>query len=133
MKKLLHIFLCLVIVLCFGACHKNPPEINYDASLLYGKWQDGTVFEHYYDKSFEQVLPSGDTVKVNGTTWDESDDVTEDEAQLFIWSLSGATLRHEHVGTFVMVPKIYTITKLDDNNLEYKDDFGTTHQFSKVK
>jgi hypothetical protein len=69
---------------------------------------------------------------VNGTTWDVSDDVTEEEAQLFNWTLTGATLKHEHVGTFVMVPKVYTIIMLSSSNLVYKDDYGVTHHYSKV-
>jgi hypothetical protein len=133
MKKLLHIFLCLVIVLCFSACGEIVPEVGYDASKLYGKWQEGSVFERYYESSIERVLPTGDTVQANGTTWDESEDVSEDEAQLFKWTLTGSTLKHEHVGTFVAVPKIYTITSLTSNSLVYKDDFGVTHHFSKVE
>ena len=131
MKKLLHIFLFLVIVLGLSACHK-PEEISFDTSLLYGKWQEGSVYERYYASSIERVLPNGDTVQVNGTTWDVSDDITEEEAQLFNWTLTGATLKHEHVGTFVMVPKVYTIIMLSSNNLVYKDDYGVTHHYSKV-
>ena len=131
MKKLFHIFLFLVIVLGLAACHK-PTEINFDPSLLYGKWQEGSVYERYYASSIERVLPNGDTVQVNGTTWDVSDDVTEEEAQLFNWTLTGATLKHEHVGTFVTVPKVYTIIMLTSNNLAYKDDYGVTHHYSKV-
>lgn len=133
MKKLLHFFLCLIVVLSFSACGEIPIEFGYDASMLYGKWQEGTVFEYYYSSPIERVLPNGDTVQANGTTWDESDDVSEDEAQLFNWTLAGSTLKHEHVGTFVAVPKIYTITSLTSNSLDYRDDYGTTHHFSKVK
>ena len=131
MKKLLHIFLFLVIVLGLAACHK-PAEISFDPSLLYGKWQEGSVYERYYASAIERVLPNGDTVQVNGTTWDVSDDVTEEEAQLFNWTLTGATLKHEHVGTFVTVPKVYTIIMLGSNNLGYKDEYGVTHHYSKV-
>ncbi len=131
MKKLLHIILFLVIVLGLAACHK-PEEISFDPSLLYGKWQEGSVYERYYASAIERVLPNGDTVQVNGTTWDVSDDVTEEEAQLFNWTLTGATLKHEHVGTFVTVPKVYTIIMLGSNNLVYKDDYGVTHHYSKV-
>ncbi len=131
MKKLLHIFLFLVIVLGLGACNK-PEEISFDSSLLYGKWQEGSVYERYYASAIERVLPNGDTVQVNGTTWDVSDDVTEEEAQLFNWTLTGATLKHEHVGTFVMVPKVYTVIMLSSSNLVYKDDYGVTHHYSKV-
>ena len=100
MKKLLHFFLCLIVVLSFSACGDIPLENGYDASMLYGKWQEGSVFEQYYSSKIERVLANGDTVQVNGTTWDEGDDVSEDEAQLFNWTLTGSTLKHEHVGTF---------------------------------
>ncbi len=133
MKKLLHFFLCLIIALSFSACGDITTENDYDASLLYGKWQEGTVFEHYYSSNIERVLANGDTVQVNGTTWDEGEDVSEDEAQLFNWTLTGSTLKHEHVGTFVMVPKIYTVTSLTSSELVYKDDYGTSHHFSKVE
>lgn len=133
MKKLLHIFLCLAIVLCFGACGEIIPELDNDTSLLYGKWQEGTVFEHYYSSNIERVLANGDTVQANGATWDEADDVSEDEAQLFYWTLAGSTLKHEHVGTFVTVPKIYTVTSLTSSELVYHDDFGVIHHFSKVE
>jgi hypothetical protein len=133
MKKLLHIFLCLVIVLSLGACGEIVPEIDNDVSLLYGKWQEGSVFERYYESSIERVLANGDTVWVNGTTWDEREDVWEDEAQLFNWTLTGSTLKHEHVGTFVMVPKIYTVTSLTSSELVYEDDYGVAHHFSKVE
>lgn len=133
MKKVLHFFLCLIVALSFSACGDIPLENGYDASMLYGKWQEGTVFEHYYSSNIERVLPNGDTVQANGTTWDESDDVSEDEAQLFNWTLTGSTLKHEHVGTFVMVPKIYTVTSLTSSELVYKDDYGTSHHFSKVE
>ena len=117
----------------FSACGDITTENDYDASLLYGKWQEGTVFEHYYSSNIERVLANGDTVQVNGTTWDEGEDVSEDEAQLFNWTLTGSTLKHEHVGTFVMVPKIYTVTSLTSSELVYKDDYGTSHHFSKVE
>ena len=133
MKKLLHIFLCLIVVLSFSACGDIPLENGYDASMLYGKWQGGSVFEQYYSSNIERVLANGDTVQANGTTWDESDDVSEDEAQLFNWTLTGSTLKHEHVGTFVMVPKIYTVTSLTSSELVYEDDYGMAHHFSKVE
>ena len=133
MKKLLHVFLSFVIVLCFCACGDHSSDITIDESGLYGKWQEGTAFERYYDTPIKRILPNGDTVQVNGTTWDEGDDVTEDEAQLFNWELTGATLKHEHVGTFVMVPKVYTIILLTTHELAYKDDYGVVHHFSKVE
>ena len=86
MKKLLHIFLFLVIVLGLAACHK-PAEISFDPSLLYGKWQEGSVYERYYESLIERVLLNGDTVQVNGTTWDEADDVTEEDADILAYMM----------------------------------------------
>ena len=128
MKKLLNVFFGVVMAVGLSACGGD----SFDESLLYGKWQEGSVYERYYDTLIERVLPNGDTVQVNGTTWDESDDISEDEAQLFNWTLTGSTLKHEHVGTFVVVPKLYTVTSLTTNELVYSDDYGTTHTFSKV-
>lgn len=133
MKKLLYIILGLVFVTSFASCNRTPEEVNYDASQLYGKWQEGSVFECYYSSLIERVLPNDDTVHVNGTTWDEDEVIGEEEAQLFNWTLTGATLTHEHISTFVVVPKVYTITELNDNRLTYKDAYGETHHFSKVK
>ena len=96
-------------------------HFGFDVTLLYGRWQEGTVYERYDSTGL-------------GATWDasEDEDVDEEEAQLFKWSLEGSTLVHEHIGTFVTVPKVYTITTLNDKQLTYHDDFGTTHEFSKV-
>lgn len=134
MKKLVLFLLCLVIAFGFSACNNKPSNtINIHESDLYGKWQEGSVYERYYASMIERILPNGDTVKVNGTTWDAGDDITEDEAQLFIWTLTGNTLKHEHVGTFVTVPKLYSISALSAHSLTYKDEYGVTHHFSKVE
>jgi hypothetical protein len=95
-------------------------EDSFDESLLVGKWESGTLFYKYnYDGT--------------GATWDERDDVTEDEAQEFTWTLVEAELTHIHIlemgGT---VPKVYTVTKLTETTLEYEDSFGKTFSFSKV-
>ncbi|MBQ8958573.1 MAG: hypothetical protein IJ057_08780 [Bacteroidales bacterium] len=133
MKKLLHISLGLAMAFCLSACGGLEVDVDdFDEADLYGKWQEGTVFERYYAQPFDHILPNGDSVQVNGFTWDESDDISEEEAQPFNWSLTGSTLKHEHVGTFVTVPKLYTITTLNSNELIYNDDYGTTHHFSRV-
>jgi hypothetical protein len=31
------------------------------------------------------------------------------------------------------IPKVYVVTKLTDTELQYKDDFGTTHFFDKIE
>ena len=133
MKKLLYLFFGLAFAFGLSACGGLTPDGDgIDETDLYGKWQEGTVFERYYAQPFNHVMPNGDTVLVNGFTWDESDDISEDEAQPFNWTLTGATLKIEHVGTFIVVPKVYTITTLNANELVYGDDYGTEHHYSRV-
>lgn len=132
MKKLIYFLGAIVLLVGFSSCDGGNTDENFDVTLLYGRWQEGTVYERYYDTPFEHVLATGDTVLVNGTTWDTSDDVSEDEAQVFNWTMAGSTLKHEHVGTFMTVPKIYTINSLTSDELTYSDSYGTTHYFSKV-
>lgn len=109
-----------MLLLGFAACGEIGGEGNIDETLLYGRWQEGTVFERYDDTGW-------------GATWDVGDDVGEEEAQLFQWSVEGTTLIHEHVGTFVTVPKVYTISTLTASQLTYSDEYGGTHYFTKVE
>ncbi len=135
MKRPLCLLLGLGLLVCLCACtdpFSNDNNDTFESSLLYGKWQEGTVYEHYYASPVDYVLSTGDIVKVNGITWDTSDDVGEDEGQAFNWTLDGATLTHEHISTFATVPKIYTITTLTSDRLTYVDDYGTSHYYTKV-
>jgi hypothetical protein len=120
MKKLFYLFLGTMLMLGVSSCGDIIDDNdNFDATLLYGRWQEGTVFERYDESGL-------------GATWDTDDDLEEEEAQLFKWSLDGSTLIHEHLGQFVTVPKVYTVTTLNSGNLTYHDDYGKTHYFSKV-
>lgn len=134
MKKLFFFFVGMAFAFGLGACNGiGPDDEGFDETLLYGKWQEGTVYERYYATPIERVMANGDTVQANGTTWDESDDVYEDEAQLFNWTLNGTTFVHEHINTFGnVIPKVYTITTLNSNELVYNDDFGREHHYSRV-
>ena len=67
-----------------------------------------------------------------GATWDINDSISEGEAQIFKWTLDGSTLIHEHIGIFVTVPKVYTVTTLTPTTLSYRDDYGASHYFTKV-
>lgn len=93
---------------------------SFDESMLIGKWESGTLYYKYL-------------IDGTGTTWDEGDDVMEDEAQSFTWTLVEAELTHIHImemgGT---VPKIYTLTQLSETSLKYEDSFGKTFSFTKV-
>lgn len=133
MKKLLGLIFGVSFMFGMSACVESHDNDSYQESMLYGKWQEGSVYECYYDSPINFILPTGDTISVNGTTWDTSDDVDEDEAQAFNWKLNGSTLIQEHISTFAIIPKMYTITSLTSSNLSYTDDYGTGHHFTKIE
>ncbi|MBR1515079.1 MAG: hypothetical protein IJ622_12435 [Bacteroidales bacterium] len=134
MKKLLYIFFGLAMAFCLSACGGSGGDVDdFDVTNLYGKWQEGTVFERYYAQPFDHILPNGDTVQVNGFTWDESDDISEEEAQPFNWTLTGSTLVQEHITTFnQVIPKVYTISSLTSDELVYGDNYSREHHYSRV-
>lgn len=118
-KKTLYYF-SLFIAVSLLATSCTPIEDSLDKDLLTGKWQSGTLFYRY--------LASG-----NGTTWDTGDDVTEDEAQAFTWTLVETELTHIHIMEIgASVPKVYTVTELTATTLKYHDDFGKSFSFNKV-
>ncbi|HPW90021.1 MAG TPA: hypothetical protein PLJ40_01205 [Paludibacteraceae bacterium] len=58
----------------------------------------------------------------------------KEEAQPFTWSLEGATLTQIHQGEMGQkVPKVYTLKTLNDSTLSYRDDYGVSFTFIKVK
>ncbi len=119
MKHTIRLILLIAILvpLCCGCDWFHKPK--FDEALLAGYWVEGTVHEYY---------------NANGTgyTWDTADDVTEEEAQPFTWTLDGATLTQNHKMTMGgIVPKTYTVTKLTASTLMYHDNFGTFHSFIK--
>ena len=103
------IFLALIMLLfSFASCDNN--KDSFDEELLYGKWKSGTLYYRYYSD-------------YTGITWDESDDVYEDEAQKFEWSLNNSVLKHIHfmeIGE-AKIPKVYTVTDLTSKTLRYQD------------
>jgi hypothetical protein len=119
MKKILVcLMMCLSFSILFNSCTKE--DASFDEALLVGKWVSGTVFYKYASD-------------YTGGTWDTADDVTEDEAQPFTWSLAKAQLTQIHIMEVGgNIPKVYTVTELTSNSLKYKDDFGTTFSFTKV-
>ena len=117
MKKLLaYLIICLSFIVFFSSCEKT--DESFDESLLIGKWVSGT--EHYkYNSNY------------TGSTWDTKDDVTEEEAQKFTWTLDKADLTQIHIlEVGGSVPKSYTVTILTATTLKYRDGFQT-YSFTK--
>ena len=119
MKKIFYfLILALFGSVMFHSCTEEDP-ISFDKTLLYGKWQSGTLFYTYSSNG-------------NGKTWDEGDDVSEDEAQPFTWTLESADLLHIYTGEMGQsVPKSYTVTELTVTTLRYKDAYGKQFSFTK--
>jgi hypothetical protein len=122
MRKIaLYLFAFITATVWLSSCDLYlPEEVSFDKTLLTGKWQSGTLFYKYIEDG-------------TGSTWDTIDDVTEEEAQLFTWTLENAELTHIHVIEIGgNVPKVYTVTELTDSTLNYHDDFGKNFSFEKI-
>ena len=122
MKRLnvsvLRVMAFVFVMVGFSACTPEPGDM--DQTLLYGTWQKGTEYYKY--------LSNG-----TGTTWDTADDVTEDEAQPFTWTLVTDRLTQVHIMEGGgKVPKVYTVVTLTSSLLVYEDDYGKRHSFTKV-
>lgn len=120
MKKFsLKLFSALIVITCITSC-VPPVEPSFDSTLLPGKWQQNTLFERYFS--------DGD-----GYSWDTIDDVDEEEAQPFTWTLEKSTLTHLHIMEMGgVIPKTYTVTELTDSTLKYKDNYNKSYSFIKV-
>ncbi len=121
MKKALYFLIpCILVSLFFTSCGKEEEE-SFDESLLIGKWVSGTLFYRYDSDG-------------TGGTWDTDDDVTEEEAQPFTWTLEKSTLTHIHIMEEMggNVPRVYTVKELTAEKLRYVDDFGKEYSFDKV-
>ncbi len=119
MKKILsYLVPAFLIATLFVSCAED--DLSFDEELLIGKWRSGTLFERYDSDG-------------TGATWDTSDDVSEDEAQEFTWTLIKTDLTQIHLMEMGgKVPKYYTVTELTATRLKYKDDFGNHFSFTKV-
>ncbi|HQB68812.1 MAG TPA: hypothetical protein PKY37_01675 [Paludibacteraceae bacterium] len=125
MKKLVVIAASLasIVLILFSSCET---PVTFDETLLIGKWErpsSNNGLECYrYDANY------------NGVTWDTGEDVSEAEGQPFTWSVESATMTHIHIMKMgPVVPKVYTLTTLNDSTLSYKDDYGVSFTFIKVK
>ncbi len=112
------VILCATMLLMAG-CDLFPRKEKFDKTLLPGYWVTGTIHEYYNEAG-------------TGYTWDTADDVTEEEAQPFTWTLEKATLTQIHLMEMGgNIPKTYTVTKLNATTLEYHDDYGKYYTFTR--
>ena len=126
MKKLVVIAASLasIVLILFSSCET---PVTFDETLLIGQWNRPST-----------LTDGQDCYRYNadytGAAWDTGEVAGEEEAQPFTWSLEGATLTQVHQGQMGQkVPKVYTLTTLNDSTLSYKDDYGVSFTFIKVK
>ena len=125
MKKLVVIAASLasIVLILFSSCET---PVTFDETLLIGKWErpsSNNGLECYrYDANY------------NGVTWDTGEDVSEAEGQPFTWSVESATMTHIHImENGGKIPKTYTLLTLNDFTLSYRDEYGVSATFIKVK
>lgn len=139
MNKFWKVFLIILAVLAVGVAmyfiwfHDNKkyytPEIiepevfhdiEFDTDLLIGVWKEDELYYRYNDDG-------------SAVTWDLSDDVMEDEGTQLTWTLEHNLFTHYYkmeIGP--VVPKQYNMKVLELDVMEYDDDYGVNHKFSKV-
>ena len=124
---------CIMIAMtsCFGSS-EEPTFVEND---LLGLWQE-TGTEAYV--RFTSEKDNTGEYKY-GREWDESEDIFESDLLpygngWFKYKLVQSDLTEIHLmdNGGAEVPKVYVVTKLTDTELQYKDNFGTTHSFEKV-
>ena len=125
------VVIAVAMTSCFGP--SNEPDF-VEADLL-GLWQE-TGTEAYVRFTNEQD-DKGEYKY--GREWDESEDIFESDLKpygngWFKYKLVKSDLTEIHLmdNGGAEIPKIYVVTKLTDTELQYKDNFGTTHSFDKV-
>ena len=111
-----------LIVTCNGKTReyvKNPSD-EFIKSHIVGRWHAGTLWEVYNSSG-------------SGCTWDTADDVVEDEAQTYTWTVTGNILTqyHQMESSSGVVPKQYIITTLNETTIVYCTAGGKRFIFSK--
>jgi hypothetical protein len=107
----------------FGGC-SDDPVLVFDPSELMGKW----VVEG--QQEYWRFRTDG-----TGVTWDESEDISEEESNLkFEWSLDKDELtcvfRGENENQ--AVPKVYRIREISSYAMKWEDIYGQTKRFRKL-
>ncbi len=132
-KNILRIAIVALIGVLMASC-MGTSDVSFSQSDLLGLWQEDNT-QHFVRFTTENA----DETYSYGREWDEAEDVTESDLKdygngWFKWKLVKADLTEIHLmdNGGAEIPKIYTVTKLTDTELQYKDDYKKTHSFTKV-
>lgn len=137
MKKNIALFsiLTMVAIIMASCFTPSPSEVEFKEADLLGLWQENGT-ETYIRFTNEQD-DKGEYKY--GREWDESEDIFESDLKpygngWFKYKLVKSDLTEIHLmdNGGADIPKVYQVLKLTAGELQYKDDFGTTHTFDKV-
>ena len=97
-------------------------KLKVDPDLIIGLWRSGSMYYRY-------------NADGTGLTWDAAEDIKEEEASHFTWTVDKTLFTHLHKMEIsdAIIPKQYHITKLTLQTLAYEDEFGVTAVFEKVE
>lgn len=146
MKKFYHLALCAIAAISLTGCFGGATEPEFKLADLQGLWQeDGT--EHFVSFTTER---SDEYPYYLGLEWDEAEEITEQDLidareELghpgngwfkYEFKTSGGDLTEIHLmdNGGAEIPKIYIVSKLTSDKLEYyeKDHSNSKYYFSKV-
>lgn len=117
MRKTTCFLLLLMVGLIMVSCSKkeDSSSTNDYKTLIVGKWK--SVSGNYYE-----VYDSNG----QGHAWDEDDDVTEQEADNFTWSLNAdnqSIMNQTFVGEMgQVIPQVCNILILNETTLKYNNE-----------
>ena len=137
-KSILRIALVAMVGAVVASCSLGT-EPTFQENDLLGLWKEDDT------EAFVRFTSEKDSTGVYkfGYEWDEGDGVFESDRTnidskygngWFKWQLVKADLTEIHLmeNGGADIPKVYTVRKLTDTELQYKDDFKNVHSFQKM-
>ena len=134
-KSILRVALVAMVGALVASCSLFTEPTSFQESDLIGLWQEDST------EAFVRFTAEKDSTGVYkyGCEWNEGEGVFESDLTKygngwFKWKLVKADLTEIHLmeNGGAELPKVYTVSKLTDTELQYKDDFKVTHSFQKV-
>lgn len=117
-------FVAALATLAMAACGEKEIPLVVTSDQVVGCWVKNATQEYW------RYLDDG-----TGVTWDESEDMTEEESNLrFEWSVSGDQLTHIFRGEQgnQAVPKLYTVKGISPSAMSWEDDYGQSYTLIRV-
>ena len=133
-KSILRIALVAMVGAVVASCSLGT-EPTFQENDLLGLWQEDGK------EAFVRFTAEKDSTGMYkyGREWNEGEGVSESDLTTygngwFKWKLVKADLTEIHLmeNGGAELPKVYTVSKLTDTELQYQDDFKNVHSFQKV-